>query len=216
MKAYDEEWKKKAVETTNNAKELAVAFATMPLKERVAKARELVDEAVEGQLKPGFPDITCKKGCAFCCYQRVTGSRAEAQEILEYCKENGIQFSRARIKKQARAGSLEEWLKLPYETKRCAFLGENNECKIYPIRPLACRSYFSISDPQICDTRNDNTMPTPTCNQVDVVSAALYLSDFMEVRVHPLGLEVELVREKIPRGGQDMAQRLWEIIRSER
>jgi Fe-S-cluster containining protein len=74
--------------------------------------------------------------CGACCHLRVNLGKDDAERILTYAKESGI--NEVVIEK---SGS-RLWLKR--NSGRCCFLtyaGETPRCQIYPIRPVACRLY---------------------------------------------------------------------------
>lgn len=93
--------------------------------------------------------ISCKKGCAFCCHIRVSATPLEADAIVKYCKANNIPINTDRLKEQEKLGT-EEYMFSPH--KKCVFLTDDNLCSIYPVRPMACRTYFVTNDPADCNT----------------------------------------------------------------
>lgn len=112
--------------------------------------------------------ISCKKGCAHCCYIRVDVSKAEALTILQYCRENGIAIDWDKVQRKAQ------------ETKApCPFLGSENECTIYAARPVSCRKYFVLNPPEDCDTINNPNGQTHNYINVDmeVIGTALFNVD---------------------------------------
>jgi Fe-S-cluster containining protein len=92
--------------------------------------------------------ITCKKGCAHCCKIRAVSTPIEAELAVDYATKNNIPIDTARLEKQ-KDMDVEEYMFSPHRT--CVFLQEDNTCGIYPVRPFACRTYFVISDPDLCD-----------------------------------------------------------------
>jgi len=104
---------------------------------------EVFDDAVV----QGKTLVSCSKGCHFCCRQNVHVYKAEAAVIAEYCREHGIEIPKIYLKEQMRYG----WKELAKtEVGWCVFL-KDGECSIYPVRPIACRNYFVISNPKLCD-----------------------------------------------------------------
>lgn len=104
--------------------------------------------------------ISCKKGCSFCCNIPVTATPIEAKVIAEYCKRNNIKIPRAYLEEQLKVSPEE----LPLSpVRKCTFL-KDNECSIYDARPIACRNHFVVSDPKHCDTqehwRDEIAMPS--------------------------------------------------------
>jgi uncharacterized protein len=124
----------------------------------------LYDEAVE----PLQKYISCKKGCNTCCNLAVDMTEIEAELIKKFVIEN---FTKEKIDIIERNLSISrlycpdtevlnrtEGLKFKYfKLKRpCDFLDENGECSIYKVRPLACRKYFVLSSPEICEANETN------------------------------------------------------------
>lgn len=105
-------------------------------------------ETFDLTLKETVKEVSCKKGCHFCCRINVDISEPEAILISEYCKENGIDIPKDRLEEQLKYG----WREIAAtEAGWCVFLKEGN-CSIYPVRPAACRAYHVASEPHLCDT----------------------------------------------------------------
>lgn len=91
------------------------------------------------------PSVICKKGCSSCCFMAVGISSSEAKAIA---KAYDLPM---RFPNPADVLNIVE----KYKQCRCPFLGADNACSIYPHRPLACRTFFNISDYQeVCDLIN--------------------------------------------------------------
>lgn len=99
---------------------------------------------------------SCRKGCSYCCYINVDVSALEAEILKPFVRTKDI----AQLEKQKNL-DFQGFLKLPYEDKRCIFL-ENNQCRVYNDRPLICRKYHVVSDPEICNTKNE-VLTTQVC-----------------------------------------------------
>ena len=65
--------------------------------------------------------LRCARGCADCCVDGLTVFPVEAERIRHNCRE------------LLRNGE-------PHPPGRCAFLGADLECRIYPHRPYVCRT----------------------------------------------------------------------------
>jgi Fe-S-cluster containining protein len=79
------------------------------------------------------------QGCGNCCKIEqgfVHVNLVELQAIAKFLGLNEIDFMRQYIVKND--GEL--ILSSPKHNKNC-FLDENNKCKIYPVRPIACTTY---------------------------------------------------------------------------
>lgn len=96
-------------------------------------------------------EIQCKAGCTACCFIDVDISADEATVIIDYCGENHIEIDKAYLTEQATVGR-----KSYSALSRCVFL-KDNFCSIYPVRPVACRKHWVITDPALCDFSNNTT-----------------------------------------------------------
>lgn len=116
--------------------------AAMQMFQATDAANDMLPEDVKAS-------ISCKKGCAHCCHIRVECGHLEAKVVVDYAKENNIQIDMERLEHQKDL-DITEYMFSPH--KRCVFLADDNTCKIYPVRPMACRNWFVVSDPKDCDT----------------------------------------------------------------
>jgi Fe-S-cluster containining protein len=97
--------------------------------------------------------LDCKPGCAWCCQQLVVLTcKADGEAIVQRCKEqmDGEEFENF---KQAVFEQHKKISSMSYEqaeTQRwpCPLL-KNDQCSVYDIRPIACRSVMS-SDSGCC------------------------------------------------------------------
>jgi len=87
----------------------------------------------------------CKKGCSGCCKIAVLISEMEKNQIKYFLDKVNeaknyiyIQYPTKPIIKDGITGG-------NYSGINCPFL-ENDECKIYPVRPYKCRSFISADD----------------------------------------------------------------------
>ena len=109
------------------------------------------------------PILECQNGCARCCMHQVLVSDAEWDLIHAWMRDNLDKTKRrqiiGRIETQLEepGNPLSRWLgmrnKHPRafvrsvnqgfrsELTRCAMLGLDNRCEIYPVRPFVCRAY---------------------------------------------------------------------------
>jgi len=132
--------------------------------------KDILDKIKELNLKP-----KCGKGCSECCHQIFSISEVEfciiidyllehytkkqideifekSYEIINYLKINDPIFFK-RLQSDVTGGNLTELIysNLPWKEnvipQGCVFLNDKNECIIYKIRPLICRThgvaYFS-------------------------------------------------------------------------
>lgn len=97
--------------------------------------------------------FACKRGCAWCCHQLIVMvNHADGEAILDAAESRMSQEQfrafAATVRRQAREIDC-----MPYEeaeTKRwtCPLLADD-QCLVYDVRPIACRSVFS-SDASCC------------------------------------------------------------------
>jgi Fe-S-cluster containining protein len=129
-------------------------------------------EGVSAQLAEAGKPVSCKVGCAHCCRQLVALNLFEAEALAAWIQtlpESRRQHLAERfhqtLLKISAAGLLErmvneDWivesntaekLALDYLYQRidCPFL-EDEQCSIYPMRPLLCREYMVTSAPEHC------------------------------------------------------------------
>ncbi len=137
-------------------------------------ARELADKtlavAVAKAVSQG-KSISCQKGCSACCAQLVPISEIEAREIARLI--NRLPKARRRIiisrfkagREKLQQAGLWRQLANPRTLGKhdltvfgmryfdvqvfCPFL-EGGACSIHEVRPIACREYLVISDPEYC------------------------------------------------------------------
>lgn len=109
----------------------------------------MVDQAMKEKVE--WHMISCKKGCSYCCNIEVYMTLAEAEIIVNYCRENNISIDTEVLKVQE---PLDRSERGKHPNSRCVFLKEDNTCGIYEVRPMACRKYIVVSNPKFCDVSN--------------------------------------------------------------
>lgn len=121
--------------------------------------------------------VTCRLGCAFCCYFPIIVNEMEAkliQKAIEAFPEDRRDQLEAHLtyyyeKNGEQLNSIEGLnfindpeFKLRYRRLflPCPLLNtETNQCMAYEIRPIPCRTYVNYTNPKIC---KDNLMPNET------------------------------------------------------
>jgi Fe-S-cluster containining protein len=129
-------------------------------------------QGVSAQLAEAGKPVSCRLGCAHCCRQFVALNLFEAealtawiQTLPEFRQQQLAQRFHQALLKISASGLLdrmvnEDWiaqsntaekLALDYLYQRisCPFL-EDEQCSIYPMRPLLCREYMVTSAPEHC------------------------------------------------------------------
>jgi Fe-S-cluster containining protein len=92
--------------------------------------------------------VDCHEGCAFCCHQAVLASNHEVLLIWQFIAEELEPQQKNRFRKRAgekhdRTSGMTAMEFLHY-IHPCPFL-QDGSCRIYPVRPMACRCYLSSS-----------------------------------------------------------------------
>src|SRR5688572_2304374 len=131
------------------------------LKERtLGKALEAITTASEASdaLSAEYdaadpPQFACKKGCSWCCYQRVSVNAPEAIRIIAYLRSklDPGQFEAVADRIRAAAArtrglSREERFHPSYP---CPLLSDG-ACSVHEVRPMVCRGANSF-DAQACE-----------------------------------------------------------------
>ncbi len=121
-----------------------------------AKARA----AVEREQGP----VSCRAGCSWCCHSKILIDQGQAIILYLYLKRSGL-WTSALERRLAQADeamtheSHDAWFN---RHEPCVFLVASDDpmhalCSVYPVRPLACASTFSVRDPIECATLEGET-----------------------------------------------------------
>jgi Fe-S-cluster containining protein len=118
--------------------------------ELAANALGFAQKEIERMVEHTPPESrpACSAGCAFCCAIPVAVSPPEALYIAEYLRQTlSAEQVEIRARLRTRVEERQGWtVEERLARKRfCIFLREDWHCGIYPIRPLACRGYNSLS-----------------------------------------------------------------------
>jgi Fe-S-cluster containining protein len=130
--------------------------------------------------------IHCKKGCSNCCIDLVRGiftpeivniyryvrSWPDARQVFEYHRESAEKFmeiiaSKLRPGEAAFGGQDPRVVEAHVEFNRlnrpCGFLDtQTGCCRIYPVRPIACRYFFSYDPPETCTPTHEKYLKRST------------------------------------------------------
>eukprot|EP01124_Arcella_intermedia_P035157 TRINITY_DN8886_c0_g1_i1.p1 TRINITY_DN8886_c0_g1~~TRINITY_DN8886_c0_g1_i1.p1 ORF type:complete len:420 (+),score=117.05 TRINITY_DN8886_c0_g1_i1:30-1289(+) len=136
------------------------------LQNEIDNSLQMVLENEKGKGK----EITCKKGCAFCCHRMVDITSDEAFLLTNKLEEmEGGTISNKTIAELTMKanqfpstikGDKFQW-KADYEVSKCIFL-KNSECSVYQQRPVTCRLMNVVSDPQLCSKEATNPQDKST------------------------------------------------------
>lgn len=120
----------------------------------------VVSEIVKGN------KITCKgKNCAYCCTNSLIG--------LSYLEFMRIKANQPKAIQREPLPTIANSIMHKYindnlDTETlgdCPFL-VNKQCAIYKDRPLACRTFFSIDDPKLCEAGESHHLINSSSNNV--------------------------------------------------
>ena len=113
----------------------------MDLIEKKREVFQLYDE-YERLAHPYMSQAVCEKGCASCCIDvgSVGATTLEGLIILEHIQGWGRQALEEidRVLQENRND------KLNLVFARCAFLDQEQSCRIYAVRPFSCRRLYSL------------------------------------------------------------------------
>lgn len=98
--------------------------------------------------------VSCSRGCSFCCYQRISITKWEADYIVAHVKEYN-----PNMKLLEKQNLVENFDSLPWADQKCSLLNDDGTCSIYDKRPLICRTHNSTDDPKICHRGNHPNTP---------------------------------------------------------
>lgn len=134
------------------------------------------DKLIDGVLgfDPLGREVKCSKGCSNCCIDLVRGMTTpeianiyhharpwtDAKQIFEYHRESALTFMGILATKVGPDGTppsghdpriVEAHMEYNALKRPCGFLDQATGCcRIYPVRPLACRYFFSLDTPEKC------------------------------------------------------------------
>ena len=127
----------------------------------------------------------CTAGCAACCHQNPRGlSGLEALLVLRAARSHeDWPALREAFQEQAKAwrGRVAEsgdavaaMALTKREAVRCPLLDESDRCRVYEDRPVACRMFYALTEPEWCDVNhpqnaqavNPHFEPAPVLRQI--------------------------------------------------
>ena len=111
-----------------------------------ATKTKLFHDAVDPLAREVGALAACRKGCSHCCHIAVAINQGEAALIG---RKLGIKPARPENRALEGREKFADKLPLGYDNP-CPFL-KDNECSIYDVRPLACRTHFNMDvDAELC------------------------------------------------------------------
>ena len=98
--------------------------------------------------------MPCKAGCSACCHTQVSVTQDEAQLLIDRIH-SGVKIDESRLNLQAQAGNNSEaYYKLSFQDRKCVFLNEKGECRVYDDRPSVCRTNAVLGSADQCNTNS--------------------------------------------------------------
>lgn len=116
--------------------------------------------------------ISCKKGCGFCCFQKVDITKDEAILLNAHIEEERLVLDEKALEKQRGCNNYEDYNKLDVKYRKCVFLDKNMSCSVYKYRPGSCRTLVTVSDPDLCDTEKN---PNHRVEKINTILPESYL-----------------------------------------
>jgi len=166
---------------------------------RAYNVHRFIDELLEEDKKVNqkdWTDISCRKGCSACCYKTVIATDDEADLLVQYCKDEGIEIDVEHLKGQANfKGTSAQWFDRGKDKARCVFL-KDNECSVYEHRPAACRKFYVISDPEKCGGRSGREILVKVSLNVEMAASGAMDIDHKRVGDLPDQLLKRLEKEE--------------------
>ncbi|TWT41950.1 Flagellin N-methylase [Phycisphaerae bacterium RAS1] len=164
-------------------KSLAQAFFD-ELNAALALYDKLIDHALafDGSDKT----IQCRKGCSNCCIDLVRGITTpeiiniyhhvrpwpDARKLFEYHRDSAEMFMeimQAKLHENEFSFGgrdprvVESHVEYNRRNRPCGFLDRAAGCcRIYPVRPIACRYFFSFDPPELCSPRSESYLSRKT------------------------------------------------------
>jgi Fe-S-cluster containining protein len=128
--------------------------------------------------------ISCKPGCDACCSRLVGITIAEAVVIHDYLNTNG-KWAALKPEVEAKArlsmdSNSVSWLKM---NVKCPLL-QNKKCSAYLVRPPACSTHFSVSDPSLCDPWSTKKSP----QIVEMIEFIESFNEFLDSKLNEYGV----------------------------
>jgi Fe-S-cluster containining protein len=150
----------------------------------------------------------CTKGCAYCCIQPIEIVDIEELPIIEFVKNS--MSKEHYMKVRLNVANWAEYFNENYNDSgsfadvnrefrelidkdriACPFLIENN-CSIYPVRPLACRAHLMFDSPEFCRLDGLREAPNEIVNLRTLVFQNLISVPNTHLRYLPVALSEQL------------------------
>lgn len=184
---------------TGNEDALAIALALLTRLEdereanrasRLADAAEALLDKTMGRDLKGL-SYACRKGCGWCCWQRVTCTAPEIFRVAEWMRANAGRPGVPTIATMTAAEASDAGFVAtaqPGNQRPCALLLDN-ACGIHPGRPISCRAVLSMSAEACRKAMLDPTTADPVPLVVGAMDSAEAVRTLMLAAVSAKGLD---------------------------
>lgn len=142
-----------------------------PGSQRARVVHILIDSAIRTSEEAERPQISCHKGCSYCCHTPVSLSESEGDFIEETLEATEIPWDQEKARRQTARPSPKD---VAWNESACVFLSQSGECQIYSVRPASCRKVLVVSEPKLCDPRDENEASYFVSLEAEIIAAALY------------------------------------------
>ncbi len=163
-----------------------------------AKCREFLRE-VEAKENATASCRGCKK--TGCCYQMVVIHLYEALPIAQRLRRDRRDTPELRLRLREAAEQMEKLDRTQYMNTctPCVFL-KGSRCVVYRDRPLACRTHYVFSDPDLCSPPSRGIRDILTLDVADFMRAsAEFSAEFAYEQMGLKNLEEKIYTGVLPR-----------------
>lgn len=115
--------------------------------EKARLGYKLFEEEIQ---KHDLSNVSCSKGCSFCCRWKVEITDEEAELLAGLIATGQAKVNLQKLEKQAEVDPEGSTWKLPSEATQCVFQDKSGSCSVYENRPITCRKAFVVSAPKLC------------------------------------------------------------------
>lgn len=139
--------------------------------------------------------VACKNGCAWCCYQNVEVTIPEAILIAVETGMPDDSRGGAVDKVAPRIEEVDGFDRVKI-AEACPFLGSDNSCTIYEVRPIACRTFFS-PDAERCQKAFEAAIQNDSTKTVTSYGMTQFAGCALRAAIHDISKALGLQHEDV-------------------